>query len=86
MEISISQFRRELFTHVNRALQGAEVWVTHKGRRLKLVPEGRAESRLGRATPLEIVNPGAPGLTDPALKARMMAEMEEAWERDWNQL
>jgi prevent-host-death family protein len=37
MEVPITQFRREIFSLVNQALDGGEVWVTHKGRRLKIV-------------------------------------------------
>jgi hypothetical protein len=86
MEVPITQFRREIFTLVNKALEGNEVWVSHKGRRLKLVPEGKAASRLSRITPMEILNPASLDLNDPALKAEMMAEMEKAWESDWSSL
>ena len=33
MEVSITQFRRDIFSLVNQALDGGEVWFTHKGRR-----------------------------------------------------
>lgn len=84
MEVPITQFRREIFSLVNQALEGAEVWVTHKGRRFKIVPEGKPVSRLSRITPMDIINPDAPDLNDPAFKAEMLAEMEKAWERDWS--
>lgn len=84
MEIPITQFRRDIFTLVNEALDGREVWVSHKGRRLKLVPEGRPANRLSGITPMEIVtgSGGASGLSagDKAMKA----EMTRSWERDWD--
>lgn len=84
MEVSITQFRREMFDLVNRALDGTEVWVRHKGKRFKIAPEGQSASRLARITPMEILNPDAPDLNDPKLKAELMAEMEKAWESDWS--
>jgi antitoxin (DNA-binding transcriptional repressor) of toxin-antitoxin stability system len=83
MEVPITRFRREIFSLVNQALEGGDVWVTHRGRRVKIVPEGEPVSRLSRITPMEIINPDFPDLDDPALKAEMMAEMEKEWEKDW---
>ncbi len=84
MEVTITQFRREMFELVNRALDGTEVWVRHKGRRFRIAPEGQTTNRLSRITPMEILNPEAPSLNDPALKAELQAEMEKAWEDDWS--
>lgn len=80
MEVSITQFRRDIFDLVNQALAGSEVWVTHKGRRFRIAPENLSGSRLDRITPLQIVNPQASGLNDPSLQE----EMVRAWERDWS--
>lgn len=84
MEVPITQFRREMFDLVNRALEGTEVWVRHKGKRFKIVPEGQSTSRLSRITPMEILNPAAPDLNDPKPQAELMAEMEKAWKDDWS--
>lgn len=84
MEVPITQFRRDIFSLVNQALEGNEVWVTHKGRRLKIVPEGQPASRLSRISPMDVINPEFPDLTDPSLKAQMMADMETEWENDWS--
>jgi antitoxin (DNA-binding transcriptional repressor) of toxin-antitoxin stability system len=84
MEVPITQFRKEIFSLVNQALEGGEVWVTHKGRRFKIVPENPSASRLSRITPMEVLNSEASDLNDPALKAEMMTEMQKAWERDWS--
>ncbi|MGA2536201.1 MAG: hypothetical protein ABSF53_09310, partial [Terracidiphilus sp.] len=61
MEVPITQFRRDIFSIVNKALEGDEVWVTHKGRRFKIVPEGPPVSRLSRITPMEVINYAAGG-------------------------
>jgi len=87
MEVPITQFRRQIFSLVNQALDGGEVWITHRGRRLRIVPEGRPASRFSRVTPMEILNPEALGLTSPTGDAEVqeetMAEMRKAWESDW---
>ncbi len=86
MEVPITEFRRQIFSLVNQALEGEEVWFTHRGRRIKIVPEDQRGSRLSRITPVEIINPEAHDLLDAARKAERMAEMEKAWESDWKSL
>jgi antitoxin (DNA-binding transcriptional repressor) of toxin-antitoxin stability system len=81
MEVSITQFRREMFALVNRALQGEIVTVTHKGQRFRIIPEVQPATRFDRLTPLQIINPGYPDLDDSEMKAEMKAE----WERDWEE-
>ena len=80
MEVPITQFRREIFSLANQALEGGEVWFTHKGRRLKIVPEGKPVSRLSRITPMDIVVSGT-DLEDDSWKQEMMREWEEKWDR-----
>jgi len=82
MEVSITQFRQQIFDLVNQALEGSEVWVTYKGRRFRIAPENQPASRLARITPLEVVNPEGPKLDDPSLQE----EMTRAWEKDWSDL
>jgi len=79
MDVPITQFRQKLFDLVNQALDGKEVWVSHKGRRLRLVPE-HAPSKLSRITPLQIIVPGT-DLEDNSWKAGMMREWEQKWDR-----
>jgi hypothetical protein len=86
MEVPITQFRRDIFSLVNQALDGGEVWVTHKGRRLKIVPEGKPVSRLGRITPMEVMVDPKSDINDPAFKSEMQARMEREWEFDWEKL
>ncbi len=68
-----------IFDLVNQALDGRDIWVTHKGHRFRIVPDTPAGSRLGRITPLEVINPEFPELNDSSL----LAEMTRAWEKDW---
>jgi antitoxin (DNA-binding transcriptional repressor) of toxin-antitoxin stability system len=82
MEVPITQFRQKLFDFVNQALDGKEVWVSHRGRRLRLVPE-HGPSKLSRITPMQILNPPDFDLDDPAFKAQMLKEMENEWQKDW---
>jgi prevent-host-death family protein len=77
MDVPITQFRRKLFDLVNQALDGNEIWVSHKGRRVRLVPE-HAPSKLSRITPIEIIRPGV-NVEDKSWKKEIMRE----WERKW---
>lgn len=79
MEVPITQFRRDMFELVNRALQGEIISVTHKGQRFRIVPEVNPTIRFDRLTPLQIINPRYPDLDDADLKAEMQAEMEADW-------
>ncbi|MGD0629060.1 MAG: hypothetical protein ABR987_06900 [Terracidiphilus sp.] len=83
MEVPITQFRRQIFALVTKALDGSEVWVTHKGRRVKIVPEDQPPSRLGRITPMEVMVDPKFDMDDPAFKAEWLSEMEKEWEKDW---
>ncbi len=78
MEVTISQFRQNLFEMVNQAAEGQELWVTHRGRRFRIVPEDAPVSRLSRLTPLTIINEAVP---DPTQS--LQEEMEREWAEDW---
>ena len=82
MEVPISQFRRNLFQLIEKTAQGEPLTITHRGRRFRIVPESPAATGLDALTPLQIVNPTAPDLDDPAWKEGMIRE----WERDWADL
>ena len=81
MEVTITQFRKQIFELANQALDGQEVWVTHKGKRFKLAPEEMAGSRLSRITPLDLINED---YVEPELS--LLQEMELEWEKDWADL
>ncbi len=84
MEVTITQFRKELFSLVSQAMDGAEVWIKHKGGRVKLMPEKPVTDRFSRATPMRILNPPNVDINDPAFKAQWLAEMEAEWTKDWD--
>ncbi len=78
MEVTITQFRKQLFTLVNQAMEGTEVWVTHKGGRFKLAPEKKPASKFDRITPMKIINEDVP-------ESRLYEEMSKEWEKDWDE-
>jgi len=88
MEVTISQFRKELFTLAEAALRGEAVTITYKGQKLRLQPEKKKEgSILDRITPMKILNDPEPGDEDLSLtSARLLAEMEKEWEEDWKEI
>jgi antitoxin (DNA-binding transcriptional repressor) of toxin-antitoxin stability system len=79
MEVTITQFRQKVFELVDQALEGKEVWVKHKGRRVRIVPEQPVD-KLSRITPMDIVAPSV-DLEDDSWKAAMMREWDQKWER-----
>lgn len=81
MEVPISRFRRDLFALVEATLNGEEVTFIHKGVHFKVTPEIET-NRLGRLTPMQVVNPKKPDLDGKELRR----EMERAWEKDWANL
>lgn len=83
MEVTISHFRRELFTLVEAALRGESVSFTHKGVRFDVVANQQAKvrSKLDNLTPLPIINPTFEGQPDG-----LQEEMARAWEEDWKSL
>jgi prevent-host-death family protein len=82
MEVSITQFRRELFELVGLAMKGEPVFITHKGKRFRIVPENQPADRFNRITALQVVNPQAGDLDDAAMKK----EISQAIEKDWADL
>ncbi len=79
MEVTITQFRQKVFELVDQALEGKEVWVKHKGRRVRIMPEHPVD-KLSRITPMEIIAPSA-DLEDDSWKAAMMREWDQKWDR-----
>jgi hypothetical protein len=78
MDVPITRFRKDIFSLADRALEGADVWFTHKGRRLKLVPEGKPVSKLSRIQPMEIIAPGV-DLDDDSWKQEIVRDWEQSW-------
>jgi antitoxin (DNA-binding transcriptional repressor) of toxin-antitoxin stability system len=82
VQVTISQFRRELSKLLAQASNGADLQVSYKGRRFKIVPESESISRFGRITPLRVINPNSSEQDELDLKQ----EMQGAWEKDWELL
>lgn len=78
MEVTITQFRRDLFKLVEQALNGAPVRVVHKGKSVTLTPDEPVD-RLSRITPLDFE---LGDLDDRPDKEAMRL----AWEKDWADL
>lgn len=76
MDVTITEFRRNLFSLVEQAMSGVEVHVTHKGKSFTLKPDGPPVDRLSRITPLDII---VGDLDDRPDKEKMRRE----WEKDW---
>ena len=83
MELSITEFRRNLFSVVQKAMEGDEVWVKTQGRRFRIVPEGKRPDKLSRITPMQIINEAAGGLENTGLLEEMTREWEHDWDRDF---
>lgn len=84
MKVTITEFRKNLFQLVEKAIAGESVEFVHMGTTIRLtVPEDRS-SRLDRLTPRTITNPEMTEKQQRAaerkLRAEMLAEMEKDWE------
>jgi antitoxin (DNA-binding transcriptional repressor) of toxin-antitoxin stability system len=86
MEVSITQFRRDLFDLAGRALKGEEISVNYRGELLRLVPAHSPTTRFDQLTKLQIVNPNMPDLDDQLAKEAQQSEFEKMWEEKWRDL
>ena len=85
MKVPISDFRKNLFQLVDKALSGDVVEVTHKGKTVRLVPEAPG-SKLDRLTPVRIFNPSFSKEDHQKASRELLAEMQGEWEKDWSDL
>jgi hypothetical protein len=83
MKLTATEFRKNLFSSLERTLQGEPVEVIYKGSTVRLVPE-QAGSKLARLKPHDIVlcHPDSLSNSDPEL----LAEFEAEWQKDWKGL
>lgn len=79
--MTITQFRQNMFTVVEQAINGMEVHVTHKGRGFTIKPDAAPEGRLSRIKPLQMIRGSLEGAND-----QLLGEMTKEWERDWAEL
>ncbi len=80
MQITATNFRKDLFQVIDRASQGEEVLITHKGKQYRLTPE-KPLSKLDRITPMEGFDLEEPDEAWEEAKSKMQAEWEIKWER-----
>jgi len=83
MQYTATEFRKNLFGALDRALRGEPVEIVYHGSSLRLAPV-HTSSKLARAKPQKILltDPDAIVASDPELNARM----EAAWRKDWKKL
>jgi len=85
MKVTISDFRKNLFKLVDKALEGDDVEVVHKGKTIRLVSKIQG-SKLDRLTPAQIFNPDLSEEEQARASRELFAEMEREWEKDWSEL
>ncbi len=81
MKITSTEFRKNLFQIVERALQGEFVEVAHKGRLVRLVP-GDKPSKLSRLILRDTINGTLEDLDQN--QAQLDNEMRTSWEEKWS--
>jgi antitoxin (DNA-binding transcriptional repressor) of toxin-antitoxin stability system len=80
MRVNTTQFRKQLFQIVERALQGEHIEMGHKGRVLRLVPEDKP-SKLARLIPRDTICGSLSDLDQAQLD--LDNELRNAWEAKW---
>jgi antitoxin (DNA-binding transcriptional repressor) of toxin-antitoxin stability system len=79
VDLNATDFRKNLFRVLDRALQGEAIEITYKGVKLRLTPPPD-QSKLARAVRRQslLVKPQSIVESD----ASLMAELEKGWKRD----
>ena len=80
MNITATNLRRDLFQVMERAKEGEEVVITHKGAQFRLVPE-QPVSKLDRITPVEDFHTDVTDEDWERIKLEMQAEWEAKWDK-----
>jgi hypothetical protein len=82
MVVSITRFRRDIFSLAEAALKGNVVEFIHKGVTFKVIPD-KSTDKLSNITPLEVINPD---YDLESSETELQTEMEKEWEKDWSEL
>ena len=85
MKASISEFRKNLFQHLDKALNGDVLIVVHKGKTIRLVPEVQG-SKLDKLTPAQIFNPAFSEEDHQNASRELLAKIQREWEKDWSEI
>ena len=80
MKVTSTEFRKNLFRIVERALQGEFVEVAHKGRLVRLVP-GDKPSKMSRLIHRDTISGTLKDLDRG--QRQLDAEMRTSWEEKW---
>ena len=80
VKVTSTEFRKNLFQLVERALQGEFVEVAHKGRVVRLVP-GDKPNKMSRLIQRDTIH-GTPEDLDQGQR-QLDAEMRTSWEEKW---
>ena len=87
MKVTITEFRRNLFTLVERVIAGETVEFVHQGTTVRLViPERSVPSKLDRLTPRQTANPNVTERQQRAAEKKLQAEMWADIEKDWAEI
>jgi prevent-host-death family protein len=80
MRVTSTEFRKNLFQIVERALQGEFIEVAHKGRVVRLVP-GEQPSKMSRLVARDTIRGTVEDLEEA--QRALDEEMRTAWEEKW---
>ena len=80
VKVTSTEFRKNLFQIVERALQGEFIEVAHKGRLVRLVP-GDKPGKMARLIPRDTIS-GTLADLDQA-QNELDSQMRNAWEEKW---
>ncbi len=87
MQVTITEFRRNLFRLVERAIAGETVEFVHQATTVRLtIPERSVLSKLDRLTPRQTANPKMREKQQRAAEKKLKAEMWAEIEKDWAQI
>ena len=79
MQIMATNFRKNMFQVFERAKQGEQVLVSHKGEQFRLIPV-KPVSKLSRIRPIEVFAAGSSEADEVRMKQEMWDEIEAEWD------
>ena len=79
MQITATNFRKDMFQVFDRAKQGEEVLVSHKGEQFRLVPE-KPVDKLSRIQPIKLLNSEWTEADQEQMQREMWDEIEAEWD------
>ena len=86
VRVTITQFRKDLFKLVERAIGGETVEFVHQGATIRLTIPAARSSKLERLTPRQISNPNMTEEEQRAAERKLQAEIQAELEKDWSEI